>query len=204
MLGATTQQVILTGSNVALSTAGAIAAPSIAAAIGLSTAVAVPIIGAVVAGITFAIMEFTQGCNSCIVTSGYANKIEPLMQQNLAAWQASDKTCAEQKQCVANFDSLWATLAQACSNPQFGGAGENCIKDRQAGSCKWKDTNGNCWNWFSGYRDPIANDSCSDNNVVNNLSDAVFGDSTPVVSGIDNSTLLIVGMLVVGGMLVAS
>ena len=32
-----------------------------------------------------------------------------------------------------------------------------CIADRQRGGCHYQ-SNGQCWNWFIGYRDPIAND----------------------------------------------
>lgn len=197
MLGNTTQQVVGT----ALPTAGSIAAPlvggSVATALGISAAVAVPLIGAVVAGITFGIMQFTQGCQSCIVTSNQANKIEDLMKQNLAAWQGSNKTCAERTQCVANFDSLWGALVQFCSNPQFGGAGKNCIGDRQQGACHY-GTAPNCWNWFVGYRDPIANDNCVSDIVQNNIVSSVVNELPTVPGGLDWTTILALGLVGIG------
>jgi hypothetical protein len=74
------------------------------------------------------------------------------------------------------FDTAWQALQQACGNPQLGAAGQRCISDRQAGACTWKASAGgwqadgtykmwgaagsgsDCWNWFIGMRDPIAND----------------------------------------------
>lgn len=187
MLGTTTTQAVvpLVGSGLSI-TAGAVSG-SVATALGISTAVAVPVLGAAVAGIMFAVTQFTQGCQSCIVTSNQANKIEDLMKQNLAAWQGSNKTCDEQKVCLSNFDQLWNALVQFCQNPQFGGAGENCINDRKQGACHY-GTYPNCWNWFVGYRDPIANDSCSNALVVNNLaSDITTPAGADVVASVSSA-----------------
>ena len=98
MLGSvqTANLAIQTGS-IGLSTAGAIAAPSIASAVGLSTVVAVPIIGAAVAGITLAVTYLAQGCGAtCTMTSNFVNQVEPYMKQNVAAWQASGKSCPKE------------------------------------------------------------------------------------------------------------
>lgn len=196
-----TQQIIGTTVPVAGSIAAPLVGGSVAATLGISTAIAVPLIGAAVAGLTFAIMQFTQGCQSCIVTSNQANKIEQLMQQNLAAWNSSNKTCAEKVQCVANFDALWGALVQFCSNPQFGGAGKNCIGDRQQGACHY-GTAPNCWNWFVGYRDPIANTACTDVTAVNNIASPIVEDLSQIVSslpgGLDWTTILALGLFVVG------
>lgn len=196
----TTQEIVGYSGTAAGAVVPAVAGSSIAGAVGLSTAVAVPLIGAVIAGITFGIMQFTQGCQSCIVTSDQANKIEDLMKQNLAAWQGSNKTCAEKQQCLSNFDQLWDALVQFCSNPQFGGAGKNCIGDRQEGACHY-GTYPNCWNWFVGYRDPIANDSCSNQQVVSNLGTSILPDVSSIVSsstGFDWTTILAIGLVIVG------
>lgn len=188
---------IATGVAVSSATTAAVASGTAASILGMSVAVAVPVIGAAIAGITFAILQFTQGCQSCVVTSNQANKIEELMKQNLSAWQASNKTCAERQQCISNFNALWQVLVDFCSNPQFGGAGKNCIGDRQEGACHFKNVDG-CWNWFIGYRDSIANDSCSDALVVNNLGSPVLSEISNQISNFDIPTMLGIGLLIVG------
>lgn len=145
----------------ALSTTGTLAAGS--TILGMAPALAVPIIGAALAGVAIA-AEFlirNSGCGiTCVETSEWANKAEPILKQNLQAYQAlpSPRTQSQQTAALAIFDNIWGQLSQLCSQPGTGNAGVRCISDRQAGACKWKDSSGQCWNWFSGYRDPIAND----------------------------------------------
>lgn len=146
------------GGSVAAGTVGVLGSTGTIAA---STAsLAVPLIGVGVAAVIGAIALIkNSGCGqTCIITSDDANKIEPLLKQNLDGYMAGPHTVASQQAALQNFDYLWNMLAQACGNPQLGNAGKRCITDRQAGSCKWQDNSGGCWNWFVGYRDPIAND----------------------------------------------
>src|SRR5262249_51716348 len=89
------------------------------------------------------------------------NQAEVFLQQNLAAWQSlapSQKTVEAQQAALMNFDNVWNQVLRACGSGQYGTAGAACIADCQQGACHWQ-TNGQCWNWFIGYRDPIANDS---------------------------------------------
>lgn len=140
---------------------GATAAGAAAASAGLISSAVVPFIGPAIAGIVLGIEAILHsGCgNTCIVTSNWANQAEALLQQNLSAYMALKTPRAQSAQAVAlqNFDKIWNYLAQECSNPQLGSAGQRCITDRQAGACHYQP-NGQCWNWFIGYRDPIAND----------------------------------------------
>lgn len=122
-----------------------------------------------------------KGCgSSCVLASNDANKIEPLLQQNLQAYLSSPtRTTSLQAAALNNFNTVWQALEQACSDPSLGAAGQRCISDRQQGSCAyktspggWQQQNGvwtyvypgangsgsTCWNWFVGYHDPIAND----------------------------------------------
>lgn len=124
---------------------------SIGVAAFMGTSLAVPIIGAAIAGITLAIGLFLNraGPKQKTATSNYVNEIEPLMRQNIAAWRASDKTASEQVQALANFDSLWAMVLKYCNQESMGDPGKNCVADRVSGGK---------WDWFSYYRDPIAND----------------------------------------------
>jgi hypothetical protein len=146
----------------ALSSTGTLAAGS--TILGLAPAVAVPIIGAALVGVTLLVTQLIKnsGCGvTCVETSQWANKAEPLLQQNLKAYQAlpTPRTVSQQAAALANFDAIWNQLVQLCGQPGTGNAGVRCVSDRQAGACKWKNAAGVCFNWFSGYRDPIANDS---------------------------------------------
>jgi hypothetical protein len=113
------------------------------------------LIGGAITGVAALLSAFNVGggCGqSCIVASQTADQIEAQLKQNLALYQAGQ---ISRDQAVQNFQVLWAGLEQSCR--QIGGdAGHNCIADRQEGACKWKDDTGQCWNWFKGYRDPIA------------------------------------------------
>ncbi len=165
-----------------------IAAPAISGAVGASAALgalAVPIIGAALAGITIGVMELIKnsGCGpTCIQATQYANQAGTLLTQNLDAYMAlpTPRAQSAQTQALANFDAIWAKLQQMCGDPSLGAAGKRCITARQAGSCAyhvapgggWQQQNGHwtfvpygpnnsgpaCWNWFVGLRDPIAND----------------------------------------------
>jgi hypothetical protein len=145
------------------------------AALGITGPIGLAI-GAGITAITTLLASFGvgSGCGqSCIQASNDANQIEQAMKANLAAFQAGQITQAE---ALQNFDGLWQQLSQACGQIG-GGAGSNCIADRQAGACKWKDSSGACWNWFSGYRDPIAN---------------APANSAPTVGGVSITNLLLV------------
>ena len=147
------------------------------------------------------------GCGpTCTVTSDAANQIEPLMQQNLAAWHSSTKTRSEQAIALNNFDTLWSKLQQFCQSGQFGTAGQNCVADRKAGACKWKDSNGECWNWFIGYRDPIANDPRVVNDTAVGISTSgVASGLIESISNISNSSgdgMILPVILLIGGGLI--
>jgi hypothetical protein len=135
------------------------------------------------------------GCGqSCTLTSDAANQVEQLLQQNVAAYLASGRTKSEQAAALANFDNTWAKLVQYCGSGSFGSAGQRCVTDREQGSCAYhtspaswngctyqgagaNNSGSACWNWFVGYRDPIATDPC------------VQPDPTvPVAPGTSNST----------------
>jgi hypothetical protein len=140
--------------------------------LGISGAIAIPIIGAALAGITLGIVAIlNSGCGqTCVITSNWANQAETLLVQNIAAYFAlpAPRTAEQKAQALANFDQIWNYLAQQCGQPATGNAGQKCISDRMAGACTWKQTHapdypgqpqiGACWNWFNAYRDPIAND----------------------------------------------
>ena len=142
-------------------------------------------IGAALVGLAASMFR---GCGqTCIVASNDANKAEQLLKQNLDAYFASARTSADRAAALDNFDTFWRELQQACGDPALGKAGANCIADRQAGACKWtNDGRGGragsgtvCWNWFVGYRDPIANDTPTDAGSVNSLLGGILPTGLP-------------------------
>jgi hypothetical protein len=173
-LGQTSTQLAQTG--ISLATTGTVAGSAIAGASAIG-AIAGPI-GAIAGTLIGLLTQIFSGCGqSCTLTSDAANQIEQVLQQNLAAYFGSSRTQSEQAAALANFDNTWAKLQQYCGQPSFGSAGQNCITDRESGSCAYKTSPGSfdgctwngagannsgstCWNWFVGYRDPIANDPC--------------------------------------------
>lgn len=153
-----------------------------------------------------------RGCGEkCIIATKVVNQAEPYLQKNVEAYMAGGHTRSEQQTALKIFDAVWADVQQGCSNPQLGDAGVRCVTDRQAGACKWKtDGKGGpagsgdvCWNWFIGYRDPIANDP----NVVPDPSDssvprssASVSGGAPLSGGFNFSDWLLPGALVLGGL----
>jgi hypothetical protein len=200
-----------TGANVAKSVGQALvyAAPF--------TGPAAPFV-ALAGEITQLLSQLFGGCGqTCILASNDANAVEQKLIQNLNMYLAipAPRAASAQAAALANFDQVWNTLVQACG--QIGGpAGDNCIADRHAGSCKWKASPGGweadgkyvpagpagsgstCWNWFAGYRDPIANDP----HVVPDAQ-ASAAQSQPGISLGTNLTpwLLIGGLILLGVLL---
>lgn len=109
------------------------------------------VIGAVMTGVTTLIGLFAnrKRGQQKIATTQIVNEAEPLLQQNLAAWQGSEHYESQQLQGLANFDSVWQAVVQQCSDPAFGPPGQWCTDDRKRGGK---------FDWFARYRDPIAND----------------------------------------------
>lgn len=123
-----------------------------------------PIAGGVVAlaggiaELVGAVAGLFSGCGqTCVLATKIVDQAEPYFQQNVSLYLNNPgRTVCDQQLHLATFDQMWAQIVQGCSNPSLGTAGQRCISDRASG-CKWQK-NGACWNWFIGYRDPIAND----------------------------------------------
>lgn len=144
----------------------------------------IPVVGPAVAAaaqIGLLLANVFSGCGkTCVEASNLANQAEPILLQNLQNYlNAPIRYASLQAAALNNFDLTWNALTQACSDPSLGSAGQACISDRQRGACHyqtspggWSQASGNwtyqgagpqgsgtsCWNWFVGYRDPIAND----------------------------------------------
>lgn len=120
-------------------------------------------VGAAIAGIlalTPVIINLFKGCGeTCELTTKIVNDAEPILQQNVNAYLNSPvRYRSMQLAALNNFDTVWNAIKQACGNPAYQQAGQRCVTDRQSGACAIKTAQGECWNWFIGYRDPIAND----------------------------------------------
>jgi len=142
------------------------------------------LVAGAVLGVTSIIQNFF-GHPDCskIAATQIVNQAEVMLQQNLVAWQSlsrAEKTPATQAQGLQNFDTVWAQVVQACA--PYGSAGQACIADRQRGACHYQN-NGQCWNWFIGYRDPIANDP----QVAASMA------ANPLLSSTDPNLLVVLG-----------
>lgn len=187
---------ILTGALASSAAATAAATGVPAVILGMAPALAVPVIGAAIVGVTIAIvvlLRAAQGCGqTCIVTSQWANEAEDLLKKNLAGYLAlpTPRPRSAQNTALSNFNVVWARLQQMCGEPATGDAGRRCIADRQQGACKWQDSSGQCWNWFAGYHDPIASDlNVADDSVAAQVSGAwrsaaLGGELLPLALGL--------------------
>ena len=180
----TDQQITSIASTGATATLGILA--GLHAVIG-GIAFAGPIGAAIAAGITAITLvanliekEFSGCGQTCVIASNDANKYGDLLLQNLRAYIAAPYQPELQQAALNNFDTVWAALVAACSDPSLGDAGKRCLSDRQRGACTWKAKAGgwvsdgqggytwtdwgaagsgtDCWNYFAGMRDPIQND----------------------------------------------
>jgi hypothetical protein len=208
---ATDQKIVNIGGALATPIIGVVAGSSIAAAVGTTAAVAVPVIGIAIAAAVMAIDYLIQnsGCGvTCVETSQWANQAAAALDANIAAYfnTPAPRTQSEQTVAVQAFDNVWQQLVTICGQPGTGNAGVRCITDRQQGACTWKalppkwpgePTTGACWNWFNAYRDPIANDT----SVVADTVASAGGVVSSIASSLTSSPLLLGGALLLVGLM---
>lgn len=167
--------------------ASAAAAGGTASILGMSLGVAVPVIGVAIAGATLAISMFlnrnAEYFAQAKATTGIVDEAEGYLKRNLEAWQQSGKTSDEQAVALNNFDQIWGQVVKACEIPAYGNPGHACVNDR---------TRGGRWDWFSYYRDPIANDP-NVHSAVSQVEDTI----SQMFSGSGGTDLL--PLLIVGG-----
>jgi len=224
------------GQTVAVSAtqiAGGVASSFLAAGSAL-----IPIIGPAVAAITLGITALfsRKGAKQKLATTKIVETVEPKMQANLQAYLSGPRTASSQAQALANFDALWAYVEQSCETDANGNPGRACVGDRESGACHYKTSPGGwstdgksytapgannsgdaCWNWFVGYREPIATDPSvvpdptvdENGNLVQVTEDPVTGKLVSTVVGTASSSSGISslfsgnsGLLVIGGLLV--
>ena len=139
-------------SGVAAAThAGVVAGTSTATGF-MASSMAIPIIGAAVAGVVLALTLLfnRKGPKQRVATTSIVNKVEPLLQENLAGYMAGPRTVSSRAQALENFKAGWAYVVEYCDTPAMGDPGQACVRDRQPGGR---------WDWKSYYHDPIAGDA---------------------------------------------
>ncbi|HZT36632.1 MAG TPA: hypothetical protein VFA28_01950 [Bryobacteraceae bacterium] len=100
------------------------------------------------------------GCGqTCIAATHIVDQIEPYLRQNRDLYLSQPiRTPEMQQKALALFDAAWQDVVSGCSDPALGDAGRRCISERQrGGSAPWCPTGTGC-DWFTLYRDPIAQD----------------------------------------------
>lgn len=160
-----------------VATAGAGTAAGAAGIWGMSAAVAVPVIGAVVAGITIALMMYfsRKGPKQKVATTEIVDKIEPLLQENLAGYLTGPRNLTSQAQAIENYKAGWQWVVERCGIPEMGDPGQRCISDRSPGGQ---------WPWASYYLDPIVNDpQVKDDPVIDTVTGLLTEFKTDPVTG---------------------
>jgi hypothetical protein len=152
-LGDTTTAIV---GGAAQTTGAALSVVSGAASAGLITlsgtlAASIPVAGAVVAVglLVYSLLHNSRGLAQDAETTAAVDKGEAYMRQNLAAWNASSKSNANEAQALLNFDQAWQAIVNFCSQASEGTPGQRCISERQRGGV---------YDYFKLYRDPISND----------------------------------------------
>jgi len=150
-LGQIAEEAIATGAATGTGIAMAVAAPGAVLATTASTlALAVPIIGGVAAAAIIILAWTRRRGAQKVAATQVVTEAEPLLQQNLEAYQSSARTRGDRQQALESFDRVWRFVVSRCSDRALGSAGERCISERAPGGR---------WDWFAAYRDPIAADA---------------------------------------------
>lgn len=120
-------------------------------AAGVWGAAAVPVVGAIVAGVTIGLMALLnrKGPKQKVATTQIVDSVEPYLAENRDGYFAGPRTRSSQAQALANFDAGWDYVRQNCGDATMGDPGKRCISERDRGGR---------WDWFALYRDPIVND----------------------------------------------
>jgi hypothetical protein len=132
-----------------------------------------------------------QGCGqTCVQATSIVNQAEPILKQNLAAYQSGQ---IDQATAISNYNQVWQSVLTACAAIP-GTAGQNCVGDRQQGACHYKDATGNCWNWYIGYYVPLLTVVPSNTTNTSSLTSLVEGGGSGLMLA---AALGIVGLIMV-------
>jgi hypothetical protein len=216
----TASQPVSTTAETLVSSTGSIAATILA--LSPTTGPAAPFVAAA-AAIVGLLAKFGVGAGcgqACILSSDYANQAEASLSQNILAYFSipAPRPLSSQQTALALFDEVWQDLVTQCSAASLGDPGKRCISDRQAGACTWKQTAnsvlinipgepqaGECWNWFSGYRTPIADDpDVAEDSQATQVTTSMSSTGTSSSSASGSSSLSSGTLYLVGAALLAA
>ena len=206
----------LGASTAPISTQVESAAASTLASVAAFTGPAAPFVlaAAAIAGL-LAALGVGAGCGqACIQATNLVNQAEPVLLKNIQNYFAlpAPRAASVQAAALSCFDQIWQSVQTGCAAIP-GTPGKSCVSDRQSGACTWKQTAtspllafpgepqpGACWNWFLGYRDPIANDPdvVSDENAAVSSVSSAAGSVSSALSSVTSSSLFIPGLVVAG------
>lgn len=116
------------------SAGASIAAAAVAGHTLAFSSLAVPVIGAAIAGVTLAIGLWLnrKGPKQKVATTKIVEEALQFFQQNLDAWNSSSKSSAEQQQAIANYQNIYNAWVNACASDEMGEPGHRCIEERLA------------------------------------------------------------------------
>jgi hypothetical protein len=169
--------------------AGAIAEGGLTMGAGIAgwTSIAVPIIGAIIAGVTIGLMALLsrKGPKQKMATTKIVNDVElgltdpstgqsyPGLKHQLADYQSQPiHTVSMQAQYLENFKAAWGYVVTNCGEAAMGNPGQACIRDRDRGGK---------WDWWVYYYDPVANDATVVADCV--ITNTCPGDTTAGTAG---------------------
>ena len=199
-----TQQVAMSTTQIAGGAASSIIGAVGTTATGMATwaAVAIPVVGAAVAAVTIWLSSMFRKNAQKEAATNIVDQIEVQLKSNLEGYLNGPRTQQSQLQALANFDAGWQAVVENCSNPELGSAGKRCISERQqGGTAPWCSLpGGKGCDWFTRYRDPIANDT-----PVQSLNNKVIegeGMAVDIVNQVLGGTVDIAGHSIPTGLLV--
>lgn len=152
-----------TGTQIAGSVTGTAAtiAGSNAGAIAGALGVAVPVVGIAIAGIAFVVTAWLNrmGPKQKRWTTQIADEATAQLQQVKQIYFSTPYNPANQSAALGAVDQLLQAIAEGCGQTQMGEPGRRCISERlvRGGSAPWCPTGTGC-DYYTEYRDPIAND----------------------------------------------
>ena len=159
----------------------------------------IPIVGPIIAGVTLGLQLIfsRKGPRQKEIASQDADRIELLLKKNLEGYLAGPHYASARAAALKNFDDAWAWLVSpsGCGNPDLGDPGRRCISERQAGgSAPWCPTGTGC-DWFTLYRNPIAQDPKVQPDPLPDQVASVFG---PDLAATFSQPAVKIGLLAAG------
>lgn len=138
---------------------GAVGTAAISSAVGAgaisasTAALAIPIVGAVVAGVTIWLSINGRKNAQKSASTAVMYDIQHQQEANLQGYLDGPRTVSSQRLALQNFDALTELLKSTagCGNPDLGDAGRRCWQERAVPD--------GIYSWYRSYRDPIANDT---------------------------------------------